>query len=157
MLFLKEIVFVRYQNTMEPQYKILIIDNNHDSLIYYQKYFKKQDFNVKIARNALEGLEKFHEEKFQVTLININLPPLNAIELIQMISDENIDTEIIIMSEKNEGNRDDAIAAINLGVKGWFEKSPLQLNHLLEKATNLAKSSGIDEIDCLLSSLPKQN
>jgi DNA-binding NtrC family response regulator len=142
---------------MEPQYKILIIDNNHDSCIYYQKYLKKQDFSVEIARNALEGLDKLLDDKFQVTLININLPQINAIELIQMIIDENINTKIVIMSEKNEGNRDDAIAAINLGVKGWFEKSLLQLSDLLEKVTNLAQSSGMDEFDRLLSSLPQQN
>jgi DNA-binding NtrC family response regulator len=142
---------------MEPQYKILIIDSNRDSRLYYQKYLKKHEFRVKIAKNALEGLEKLREEKFQITLVNINLPQINAIELIQLIQDENLNTEVIIISEKNEGNRDDAIAAINLGVKGWFEKSPLQLRGLLEKVTHLAESSGVDGIDRLLSSLPQQH
>ena len=142
---------------MESQYKILIIDNHQDSLIYYQNFFKKHDFNVKIAPNVLEGLEKLRDEKFQVILANINLPQINAIELIKMIQDEDINTKMVIISEQNEGSREEAIAAINLGVKGWFEKSPLQLSHLLETVTNLAQSSGVNEIDRLLSSLPKQN
>ena len=141
---------------MEPQYQILIIDHDHNSRLYYQKYLKKNNFRVKIANNALEGLDKLRDEKFQVTLINISLPQINAIELIQMIVDENINTEIVILSEKNEGNRDDAIAAINLGVKGWFEKSPLQFRDLLDKVIYLAESSGVDEIDRLISSLPPQ-
>ncbi len=142
---------------MERQYQILIIDDDNDILSRYQIYFTKQGFTVKVAHDGIEGLEKLREIDFDVALVDINMPNMNGLEMIKQANEENIDTDMVILSGEGEGNRNDAIAAINIGVSAWFEKSRGTMDDLLNKIKELSGFISINEIERLLSALYQPN
>ncbi|MDM8560176.1 response regulator [Candidatus Parabeggiatoa sp. HSG14] len=138
---------------MDRQYQLLIVDNNKETLTTYRRYFLQHGIFVEIAHNGVEGLEKFRKEEFDVVLIDIKMPEMNGIEMVKKIREKAINTEIVILSEKGEGEREEAIAAINLNVSAWFEKSPEIMEDLLEKVKDLAS---LDEIDRLIDVLDRR-
>ncbi|HIE00468.1 MAG TPA: response regulator [Thiotrichaceae bacterium] len=142
---------------MKTQHSILIVDNDNDVVNTYRDYFKKQKMRVDVAHNSIEGLKKLREGEFHVALVNLNLPRMNGLEMIEMAKEEDIMTNMVILSEKGEGDRNNAITALNLGVKGWFEKTPRAMNELLNKVKELSESMSLDEIDSFISALSTQN
>ena len=117
---------------MKTQHSILIVDNDNDVIATYKDYFKKEKMTVDVAHNSIEGLKKLREGEFHVALVNLNLPRMNGIEMIKMAKQEDIMTNMLILSEKGEGDRNNASMAINLGVKAWFEQTPRTMNDLLK-------------------------
>jgi DNA-binding response OmpR family regulator len=105
---------------MEQRNKLLIVDDETDLLHIYQDYFTKCGFKVDIASNGVEGLEKLRHGGFEVAIIDVKMPKMDGITLAKKIQDEGIDTNVIILS--GHGNKEDAVAAINIGVDAWFEK-----------------------------------
>jgi two-component system nitrogen regulation response regulator NtrX len=142
---------------MEHQHKILFVDGDNDILRTYKEFFKKRGFIVEVAHNGIQGLEKLRHRKFSVALVAIKVPKMNGIEIIKMAKEEEIETKIVILSGEGEGNRNDAIAAVNLGVSAWFEKSPSIMGDLLKKVQELSELMSFDEIDRFISSLHRQN
>jgi len=137
---------------MERQYRVLIVDDNNDIRTTYQDYFTEQGFIVDVAPNGLEGLEKLREIEFDVALVDLEMPLMKGLEMLKIAREEGRDTETVILSE--HGNKDDAIAAIKMGVRDWFEKSSLEMSKLLDKVKELAEGVPLDEIRRILSVIP---
>jgi len=138
---------------MERQYRILIVDDDSEILNTYQDYLNQHGFEVETACDGVVGLEKLRREEFDVALVDINMPNMNGIEMIKRAFEEEIDTDIVILSGEGEGNRNDAIAAVNAGVSAWFEKSRVVMDDLLKKVKDLSGFMSLDEINRLLSAL----
>ena len=81
------------------------------------------------------------------------MPNMNGLEMIKPANEENIDTDMVILSGEGEGNRNDAIAAINIGVSAWFEKYRGAMSDLLNKIKELSGFISLNEIEHLLSAL----
>jgi DNA-binding NarL/FixJ family response regulator len=80
------------------------------------------------------------------------MPQMKGLEMLKMAREEGRDTETVILSE--HGNKDDAVAAIKVGVRDWFEKSSLEMSKLLNKVKELAEGVPLDEIRRILSVIP---
>lgn len=142
---------------MKSQPKILIVDDDNDLLTSYKDYFHKQGFTVDIAHYGDLGLEKLRDQDFQVALIDFQMPKMNGIEMIKIAKHEEIDTKMVILSSEGEGDRNDVIAAVNLGVSAWFDKSSSMMEELLKTVKELSDFMSFDELDRFISSLPEQN
>jgi len=137
---------------MERKYRVLIVDDDSNTLTTYQDYLSQHGFIVDTALNGLEGLEKLREIEFDVALVDLEMPYMKGIEMLKMAREEGRDTETVILSE--HGNKDDAVAAIKVGVRDWFEKSSLEMSKLLDKVKELAEGVPLDEIRRILSVIP---
>lgn len=145
------------KKVMKYQQKILIVDDDNDILTTYKDYFNKHGFTVDIAHYGDMGLEKLRDREFLVALVDFKMPKMNGIEMIKIAKHEEIDTKMVILSGEGEGERNDAIAAVNLGVSAWFEKSSDINEDLLNTVKKLSDLMSFDEIDRLISFLPEQN
>jgi DNA-binding response OmpR family regulator len=142
---------------MERQYQILIVDENFELLNTYHQFLTQHGFQVETAQDGLDGLEKLRHGEFDVALVSLQLPGLNGLDLIRRATEEEIETDMIVLSGPKEGNREEAITALNAGVKAWFEKSGLFLGELLKKLKELTGFMSLTEIEQLLAALPKQD
>jgi len=67
---------------------VLIIDDDQDLLEMYGHKFKAEGFIVEKASNGAWGLNKIREGGFDLVLLDMAMPAMNGIEILQAIKDE---------------------------------------------------------------------
>lgn len=139
---------------MERTIKLLIVDDESGIRERYGEYFEKRGFDVELAADGQEGLGKLREGEFDVAIIDIRMPQVNGIELARFVREEGIDTSLIILT--GYGEKGDAIQALNLGVEGWFEKTGIEMDELLQKVDDVAQVIPLDEVRRILSAIPQE-
>lgn len=140
---------------MERKYQILIVDDDNHIRITIQNHFTQQGFEVETAKDGLEGIEKLRHNTFDIAIVEISLPKINGLEISHLVNQEGIDTDMIILTK--QGKKEDVIAAINVGVKAWFEKSAINMTQLVKKVKELAEGVPLEEVRKILSTVPKLN
>ena len=89
------------------QYKILIVDDNEINVILADALVKAiiSNTNIFIAKNGIEAIESFNENKPDIILMDIQMPILNG-----------FDTTIKIREIENKLNIHTPIIALTAGV-----------------------------------------
>ncbi len=140
---------------MERQYQILIVDDNAELLNTYHQFLTQHGFLVETSQDGLDGLEKLRHGEFDVALVSLQLPRLNGLDLIRRATEEEIETDMIVLSD--HGTKADAVAAIKVGVKDWFEKSDLDISHFLTRVKEVAEVIPLNKIGRIVSMFPVRN
>ncbi|SEH07490.1 response regulator [Candidatus Venteria ishoeyi] len=138
---------------MERQYRLLIIDDEDAILDPYQAFFRKRKFHVDTAHNGKEGLEKLHQDEFDVAIVDIAMPVMDGISMIRAAREAGIDTDFILLT--GHGGEKEAVEALNLHVEAWFYKHEIELPELLEKVQEFAEGMPLDEVRRVLSVIPE--
>lgn len=88
------------------------------------------------AQDGMDGLRKITSEKFDLVLVDINMPVMDGLKLIRLIRGENSLKEIPIVVITTEGGKEDRERAIALGANEYLTK-PIQANRVLSVAKAL--------------------
>lgn len=64
---------------------MLIVDDDTSILRSFTKIFVKKGFLVAIAKNGKEAIEKLHNNRFDVALVDFILPDMEGVELFPLI------------------------------------------------------------------------
>jgi len=80
--------------------KILIVDDNKETTSMISKFLKAKGFDNVVTNDPMEGLEKIKKEKFDVILLDINMPIISGFNFIDILAtDETLkDQNIFIFS-----------------------------------------------------------
>ncbi len=78
-------------------YTILAVDDDPALQFVYKELFDKE-YNLIIAKNGIEGLNKMAENKIDLLIADIKMPEMHGIEFIQHIRKINKDIPIIVCS-----------------------------------------------------------
>jgi DNA-binding NtrC family response regulator len=113
--------------------KILVIDDEKSIRNALQEILSYEKFEVELAENGPEGLEKFNADNFDIVLCDIKMPEMDGIEVLQKIFETGKDVQVIMIS--GHGNVENAVEAIKKGAYDFIEK-PLDLNRLLITVRN---------------------
>lgn len=119
--------------------RILVIDDQKSIRNTLKDILEYEKHEVVLAENGPEGLEKFKAEKYDVVLLDIKMPEMDGMEVLDKIMQAATDIPIIMIS--GHGNIDTAVEAIKKGAYDFIEK-PLDLNRLLVTIRN-----GLDKKD----------
>ena len=124
---------------MNEQMRILIVDDEmivRESLFHW---FKKSGHNVDAASSGLEALEKLEKFPFEILFIDIKMPVMNGIELLEKVKEDYPDTIVIIITAY--GSIETAIKAMKLGASDYLLKpfKPDQLSLVMEKIASQKK------------------
>ncbi|MCP4699931.1 MAG: response regulator [Gammaproteobacteria bacterium] len=138
---------------MENQYRVLIVDDEDAILQPYQEFFTEYGFDVEIAQNGREGLEKLRDGEFDVAIVDIKMPVMNGMEMIRCARAEDIDTDMILLT--GHGGEKEAVEALNLGAAHWIYKHAVDMSKLKDKVIELTEGS-LEEVRRLLSSIPEK-
>lgn len=112
--------------------KILVIDDNEQTTTMLSKFFKTKGFQIKTANDPMEGLQIIRQEKFDVILLDVMMPVISGIGIIEILAGEDTlkDQNVFIFTGVNISE----IQIKNLlrrdGVNGIVKK-PFDLNELL--------------------------
>jgi len=132
---------------------ILVIDDERSIRNTLKEILEYEKFEVDLAENGPEALEKFATNKYDVVLCDIKMPEMDGIEVLEKIFELTSDVQVIMIS--GHGTVDTAVEAIKKGAYDFIEK-PLDLNRMLITIRNaMDKSTLITETKVLKKKVSK--
>ena len=117
--------------------KILAINDNREFSQNLKQFFDSKGFTTSISHDPLEGLNQIRQEKFDAILLDVNMPVIRGIGIIELLASDDIlkDQNIFIFSEEDMPE----IQVKNLlrrdGVNGYIRK-PFDLQNILITISN---------------------
>lgn len=116
--------------------KILLIENEELIINILQKKLEKEGYKVLIARDGIEGMEKMRENKVDLILLDIVMPRMGGLEVLEeMIKDKELRMiPVIVIS--NSGQSVELYRAKRLGARDWLIKTEFDPREVLAKVKN---------------------
>ena len=118
---------------------ILIIDDDAAILDSCSQALKKEGYSVKGAKDGVEGLNLYHREFFHVVLLDLKLPGIDGMGVLNRIHKETPETPVIIIT--GYATIDSAVEAMRLGAFDYMAKpfSPKEVRVMVDKALKSRK------------------
>jgi len=109
--------------------KILVVDDNREILALIADYMLKPNgYVVSTARDGVDGLEKYRADKPDLILLDLEMPRLNGLGVIEELHAERSETPIVLMT--SHGSEDLAVTVFRKGVRDYIIK-PVDTDELL--------------------------
>jgi DNA-binding NtrC family response regulator len=108
--------------------RILAIDDEQNIRHLIQNEFELEGLAVTTAGSGEEGLKLFNSDRFDVVLLDINLPKLNGVEVLKRLKQKAPRTEVIMIT--GYGDVKSAVESIKQGARDYITK-PFKLNEIL--------------------------
>ena len=103
---------------------------------------REAGYDVRVARDGQEGLEKMREKKPDLVLLDIIMPKKGGFEVMEeMRKDEEL-KDILVMVISNSGQPVELDKARALGAKDWLIKTEFDPQEVLDKVNNLMGKNG---------------
>ncbi len=133
--------------------RILIIDDEKAIRKTMREILEYESYQVEEAENGLDGLNLLREEDFDAALLDIKMPKMDGLEVLDTLLKEKIDVPIIMIS--GHATVDVAVDAVKKGAFDFISKPP-DLNRLLITIRNaMDKSNLITETKVLKRKVTK--
>ena len=115
--------------------KILIIEDEQAIRNVLSNIISEEDksYEVDLAENGLEGLEKLTKDPYDLVLCDIKMPKMDGIELLDKAIEMQPDITIVMIS--GHGDIETAVDCIKKGAFDYISKPP-DLNRLLNTVRN---------------------
>lgn len=108
--------------------KILIIDDEEPIRVSLQDILEFEDYDVIIAADGQEGLDRLLKENIDAVICDIKMPKLNGMEVLAKAAEAKPELPFIMIS--GHGDIDTAVEATKMGAYDFIQKPP-DLNRLL--------------------------
>jgi response regulator RpfG family c-di-GMP phosphodiesterase len=109
--------------------KVLIIEDNKDTLRLIGEILEKEGFECRLADNGLEGLRIFNSENhISAVLADIKMPGINGLEVLEEIKKIDPNMAVIMISGITDINV--AVDAMKKGASGYITK-PFRIKELI--------------------------
>jgi CheY-like chemotaxis protein len=125
--------------------KILIVDDTETMRLFEQMLLSGQGYELELAENGVQALEKIKEKKPDLVLLDIMMPEMDGIVCCQRIKSEEAtrDIKVVMVTTKSEYRKvKEAFAA---GCDDYVTK-PINRVELLSKLKELLKFSELKEL-----------
>jgi signal transduction histidine kinase/CheY-like chemotaxis protein len=110
--------------------KVLVVDDRAENIEFVVDYVLKPNGYVPVtARDGLEGLHSVKSERPDLILLDMNMPKMTGIEVLEALRREDIHIPVILMTF--HGSETLAVTAFRLGIKDYIVK-PFQVEEMLE-------------------------
>ena len=118
------------QNRDFSKFLVLAVDDIPLNLLLVQKMLSKFNFRLKTAANGQQALDSVAAEKPDLILLDLNMPGIDAFEVLRRLRDnpETADIQIVILSALN--SNEDIVKGFNVGANDFIMK-PIIMEKLL--------------------------
>lgn len=126
--------------------KILIVEDEVKIARFIELELKYEGYDVIVAHNGREGLEKAISENVDLIILDIMLPELSGIEVCRRVRLES-DVPIIMLTAKDDVT--DKVAGLDMGADDYMTK-PFAIEELLARirvALNRKKKQQVQKMD----------
>lgn len=122
-------------NASGPALSLVAIDDDADSLALIEGALKREHLEILTAGDACAGLELVLRRRPEIVLLDLVMPKMNGMEVLERILDAAPETEVILITAHY--STDSAVEAIRKGACDYLTK-PLAVAVLREKIARLA-------------------
>ncbi len=134
--------------------KVLVVDDEKSIRRTLREILEFEKYEVEEAVNGMDCLVQLKQKKFDIILLDIKMPKMDGMEVLERLPVLAPDTPVIMIS--GHANIDTAVDAVKKGAFDFISKPP-DLNRLLITLRNaLDKSSLINETKVLKRKVSKK-
>jgi two-component system OmpR family response regulator len=125
--------------------RILLVEDDLKIASFVTKGLKQAGYAVDLAPDGVEGLHLALTEPYDAAIIDIMLPKLDGLSIIERVRKEKIDTPVIILSAMR--TVDDRVKGLQAGGDDYLTK-PFSFSELLARVQGLIRraSRGTDSV-----------
>jgi DNA-binding response OmpR family regulator len=116
--------------------KILIVEDELELLNTIYTYLQKEDFVCEGVESYFKAEDKLISYKYDIVILDINLPDGNGLELLKHVKKNNPETGVLIVSAKD--SLDDKLKGLDLGADDYITK-PFHLAELNSRVNSLIR------------------
>lgn len=118
---------------MNEKMSIMIVDDEEIVRESLYHWFKRYGHGVEAVASGFEALERLEQQPFDVMFVDIKMPGMSGLELLEKVKEGYPDTIVIIITAY--GSIDTAVEAMKMGASDYLLKpfKPDQFNLVLEK------------------------
>lgn len=116
--------------------RALIIEDEEKVAMFIKHGLESEDFMVDLAYEGLTGLQKATDGTYDIIILDLMLPKLDGLSLLEQFRRENIHTPVLILTAK--GEVEDRIKGLNLGADDYLVK-PFAFGELLARIRALLR------------------
>ncbi len=113
--------------------RILVVDDEQAIRKALKEILEYEKHEVDLAKDGFEAIDKVKNQQFDLMLLDIKMPKIDGIEVLEKIQKINPELPVIIIT--GHGTVDTAVEALKKGAYDFLEK-PLDLNRLLVAVRN---------------------
>ena len=108
---------------------LLVVEDDEVLRTLLEIALKRQSFDVTSAADGVEALLRLGSGNFDLILSDINMPHLNGLALMKLLSDKGLNTPVIFLSANPQSDYADELAALR---PAGFVSKPFEAKALLE-------------------------
>ena len=118
----------------EHSIKILVVDDEPSVLESFKMILQIKDYDVTAVLDGMQAIQAIQQNSFDMAFVDLRLPGMDGIEVLQAIKKEHPNTEVIIVtayaSEESQAN------AITFGALDYIRKPFLmeEIYNLVDRA-----------------------
>lgn len=118
--------------------KILIVDDEPNIVRTLKDRLEMNDYNVITGSNGKEGLDKAVEEKPDIILLDVIMPLMDGLEMLEALRCNNECDDISVIMLTARSQTQDIARAKACGIEDYIVK-PFDLSELLEKIESVVE------------------
>ncbi|MCE5210956.1 MAG: response regulator transcription factor [Deltaproteobacteria bacterium] len=118
--------------------RLLLIEDDRKIADFIRRGLREAGFAVDHAENGIDGLDLALTEPYDAAVIDIMLPGLDGLSIIEKMRNRRIKTPILVLSAK--GTVDDRIKGLQTGADDYLTK-PFSFSELLARVQALIRRS----------------
>jgi PleD family two-component response regulator len=130
-----ERVFARKKGLAMKKH-ILLVDDTQTVLMSEKLMLRSEDYDISIAVNGMDALEKMDDNRPDLILLDIKMPEMNGIEFCRRVKSNAKTSDIPIIMVTTKGEAEMVKAAFSAGCNDYITK-PITKLQLLTKVRNL--------------------
>ncbi len=119
--------------------RALIVEDEMLLAAQVDKHLRDNDFVVDLASDGQEGLHYAREYGYDVAIIDLGLPKLNGMRLIETMRRDKVDVPVLILTAR--GDWQDKVKGLEAGADDYLTK-PFRMEELLARVQALIRRSG---------------
>ncbi len=126
---------------MDKQKRILLVEDEFFIRDLYERYLKKNGYEIISAVDGQDGLDKALANPVDLILLDIMMPKMTGIEVLEKIKEDSSpakDTPVYLLT--NQVQESIIKEAFKLGAEGYLIKAQLLPKQIVEEIENIFKN-----------------
>ncbi len=117
-----------------PERKVLIVEDDALLLLTLTHQFEDAGYIVVGATNGAHGVERFGKEKPDVVVMDVMMPEMNGVEMLEEINAAHPDHGVPFIVLSNANDMDYVARAMSMGAVAYLLKSDRQIDSVVKLA-----------------------
>ncbi len=119
--------------------RILVADDEPDMTAVLAALLKREHYSVDVVHDGREALDYGLAENYDCLVLDIMMPKLDGIQVLQALREQNVSTPVLLLTAKSQV--EDRIAGLNSGADDYLPK-PFHAGELVARVRALTRRGG---------------